>query len=119
MRTSEERIALLYERARALRRREDEKRLILTGGASGTLLAVLLAVMLHLDLRSGGMAGNQFTGASLLGESAGGYVLVAVIAFVVAVVITVLCLRSRVRQAERRDALKESQDEERDRLNQG
>ena len=119
MRTSEERIALLYERATVLRRREDEKRLILTGGASGTLLAVLLTVMLHLDLRSGGTAGNQFTGASLLGESAGGYVLVAVIAFVVAVVSTVLCLRSRVRQAERRDAPKENPDEERDRLNQG
>ena len=38
---------------------------------------------------------GQFTGASMLSESAGGYVLIAVIAFFAGVIITAVLLRSR------------------------
>jgi len=41
----------------------------------------------------GTFAGAGFTGASLLDESAGGYVLVGVVSFILAVVLTVICIK--------------------------
>ena len=42
-------------------------------------------------------------GAMLLREDAGGYVLVAVVSFAAAVVITALCIRLRIRENQRKD----------------
>ena len=42
-------------------------------------------------------------GAMLLREDAGGYVLVAVVSFAAAVVITALCIRLRIRENQKKD----------------
>ena len=42
-------------------------------------------------------------GAMLLREDAGGYVLVAVVSFAAAVVITALCFRLRIREKQKKD----------------
>ena len=79
MRTDTERIVLLHARAQRL---EDQKKMRIWGSVSLCLFAVLLAALVQTDV-------------PFLGESAGGYVLVAVISFVAAVCITAYCIRRR------------------------
>ena len=95
MRTDMERIALLHERARELRRQKDKRMLVLTGTASLCLLALLLAGMAKTVHISEHYAEGGFSGASMFGDGAGGYVLVAVIAFVAAVAVTLVCMHLR------------------------
>ncbi len=92
MRTDEERIRLLHFRARKL---EDRKKARIWGSLSLCLLGALLSAIVTIDVPFQPITGSGFAASSLLGESAGGYVLVAVISFVLAVCITVWCLRKR------------------------
>ena len=92
MRTDEERIAILHKRAEKL---EAQKKMCLGGSASGALLILLLAVIVKIDVPLQSILDGSMAGSSLLGESAGGYVLVAVVSFAAAVCITVYCLRKR------------------------
>ena len=67
------------------------------GALSGALVVCLIVVMyqvtnVHQTLMTGGG-----TGSSLLSESAGGYVLIAVIAFFTGAIITALAIRYRKR----------------------
>lgn len=92
MRTDEERIALLHQRAQKLK---DQKMLRIWGSVSVCLFACLLTAIVQIDIPFQSITNSGFVGSSLLGESAGGYVLVAVMSFVAAVCITVYCLRRR------------------------
>ena len=92
MRTDEERIAILHKRAEKL---EAQKKMRLWGSASGALLILLLAVIVKIDVPLQSILDGSMACSSLLGESAGGYVLVAVVSFAAAVCITVYCLRKR------------------------
>lgn len=95
MRTAEERIKLLHERAGSLKRQSDRK-IVKTLGATSTFLCVLLAVFIvRLTGMAHSMGSGGFAGASLLSESAGGYVLVAVVSFAAAVLVTVWCIKKR------------------------
>ncbi len=95
MKTETERIEELHKRARKLRREQDKRGLMLSGGASALLTVLLIAVMLRTDRVYQSITGSGFAGASLLSESAGGYVLAAVIAFFVGVILTVVIYKSR------------------------
>ncbi len=92
MRTDKERILLLHKRARKLK---DQNMLKIWGSVSAGLLAVLLAVIVEIDVPLQSVLSSGYAGSSLLGESAGGYVLVAVISFIAAVCLTVYCIRKR------------------------
>lgn len=92
MRADTERIALLHSRAQRLK---DQKMLRVWGSVSVCLFAALLAAIVKVDIPFQSITNGGFTGSSLLGESAGGYVLVAVISFIAAVCITVYCIRKR------------------------
>ncbi len=86
-------ITAMHERARLLRRARDKTVNTVLGAASFLMLA---GIVVLASLSGGGLhpVGNTgHAGSSLLYEGAGGYVLVAVISFMVAVVITVLCMR--------------------------
>lgn len=89
-----ERVAQVKERAMRIRRKK-EKRAI--RGLSTLCLALCCCLVGVLGEVSGGFSSaaevQGMTGATLLSESAGGYVLVAVISFLVAVVFTLLCVR--------------------------
>ena len=98
MKTEAERINDLHKRARKLRRQRDRRGLMLTGGASAVLAVLLIAVMLRTDKIYQSITGSGFAGASLLSESAGGYVLAAVIAFFAGVIITAVIYRHRKRK---------------------
>ena len=98
MRTTEERITLLHERARRLRKAREKRLLAASGGASLFLFAAFVRALYGLQLPSSG-AGSGFAGSSLLGDAAGGYVLVAVLFFMTGVAVTVIINR-RVRKKE-------------------
>ena len=93
MRTDEERIMLLHARANYLKRQRDKTVLTILGGLSAGLLACVLTVTLHLSTAAHSFVGDSMAGASILGQSVGGYVLVAVLSFSLAVIITVLCIQ--------------------------
>lgn len=95
MKTEKERINELHKKVRELRKKQDRRRLMLSGGASTVLAVLLLAVMLRIDKFYGSITGSQFAGSSLLSENAGGYVLAAVIAFFAGVILTAVIYRYR------------------------
>ena len=65
------------------------------GTVSALLLVALVGALSTLESVRHNISSDSFYGTSMLGESAGGYILVAVITFIIAVVITVLCIRLR------------------------
>ena len=93
MKTAEERVSSLHRRMDTMRRKQEHRKT----GVIGTLNIGLTACLLFLLFGEGtahfGGAAGMYSGASLLFEGAGGYVLVAVIAFTAAVITTVLCIR--------------------------
>ena len=91
MRSTQERIARLHARAKELERARDKRRLYLLGGASSALLIALVSLVSWFSGRVTGRV-EGFTASSLLGESAGGYVLTAVVAFMIGTVVTVLLI---------------------------
>ena len=90
MRNNEERICRLHERAKQLRKERDKRTLILSGGISTVLFLALIASIGIFRSHLIGNTDGIFTGASLLSDSVGGYVLVGIIAFMLGVSITVM-----------------------------
>ena len=97
MRSNEERIRLMHQRAAGIQREKDRGRLITAGVISTALFVVLLSLTIYLQGLTGYL-GGQFTASSLLSDSAGGYVLVAVIFFMLGVLISVILIRYQRRK---------------------
>ena len=110
MRSVEEIRQAVHVRAGELRHRQVCRQLLLSGGACGVLSVTLLTLIGTFgDLWHRPLAQN-YTGTSLLGDSAGGYVIVAVAAFMLGVVITVILKRQQQNKTTReqdRDARKD------------
>lgn len=95
MHNAEERTAMVMDRVRALERRRARWE---NAGLSALSVLALLTVVTLLGQLGGGGRGTISEGmaaSSLLADSAGGYVLTAVIAFMAGVIITV-ALRNRL-----------------------
>ena len=96
------RVALVKQRVQENTRRRQWREAI-------SLSAVCMLLCAVLTQAVGTVAGPGQTaawgafGAMLLREDAGGYVLVAVVSFAAAVVITVLCFRLRNRENQKKD----------------
>lgn len=97
MRTTEEKLTRMHRRAAEIRRKEDRSRLRVWGTLSGGLMFCLVVAVHRLGSMHHEMLTGQSTGSSLLDDSAGGYVLAAVIAFVAGVIITAAIYRNRNR----------------------
>jgi membrane protein implicated in regulation of membrane protease activity len=95
MRTAQERVEALHLRAARLRRRREDAALARLGSACGALLIVLTGLIFGAGRSHTGVSPGAFTGATMLFASAGGYVLVAVIAFAVGAVVTAVLLHRR------------------------
>ena len=91
--TTQERIASLHERANVIKRRREERFLRVWGGLSAGLAGALMIAVCVLIRTPHSVLNGTLTGTSMLSDSAGGYVLVGVISFVLAVFITVVCMR--------------------------
>ena len=91
MRSTEQRIAVMHRRARELKRRRDGTALIMYGSSCAVLFAALVCMIGQFAGET--VTAGLYTGASLLDVSAGGYVLVAVIAFMLGVIITAFLIK--------------------------
>ena len=87
-----ERVRRAKRAARQLARRQEQKAMRRLGTLCIVLALALTGVLTHFAGSIPGTVQGTY-GATLLADSAGGYVLVGVAAFVAAVVLTVVCMR--------------------------
>ena len=98
MKTTGELALAVHARAAALKQGRERAGLIFAGGVSTVLGAVLIPLIgVSGGLRHGVRVVDE-AGTALLVESAGGYVLTAVIAFMVGVIVTTACVRRKKRR---------------------
>ena len=96
------RVALVKQRVRENTRRR-QRREVISLSAACILLCAALMQTAGTVIAPGQTAAWGVFGAMLLREDAGGYVLVAVVSFAAAVVITALCFRLRSKENRRKD----------------
>ena len=97
------RVALVKQRVRENTRRRQRCGIYGLSTACMLLFAVLMQAADALIAPGQAAAWGSF-GAMLLREDAGGYVLVAVVSFAAAVVITALCFRLKIREKQKKGA---------------
>ena len=95
------RVALVKQRVRENTRRRQRRGIYGLSAACMLLFAVLMQAADALIAPGQTAAWGSF-GAMLLREDAGGYVLVAVVSFAAAAVITALCIRLRIRENQKK-----------------
>ena len=95
------RVALVKQRVRENNRRKRQRGIYGLSAACMLLFAVLTQAA-NTVIGPGQTAAWGVFGAMLLREDAGGYVLVAVVSFAAAVVITALCFRLRNRENQKK-----------------
>ena len=108
MRSNEQRLQSMHERAETLRKRAEKAYLRVSGTASALLAAFLIFLAAASPRKAGGTGNVTFAGASMLSDGVGGYVLVGVLSFFAAVFITVACIRHRSRSGTKSGPGKES-----------
>ena len=96
------RVALVKQRVRENTRRR-QRREVISLSAACILLCAALMQTAGTVVGPGQTAAWGSFGTMLLREDAGGYVLVAVVSFAAAVVITALCFRLRSKENRRKD----------------
>ena len=96
------RVALVKQRVRENTRRRQRREAISLSAFCLMLFTALAGAADALIVRGQTAAWGAF-GAMLLREDAGGYVLVGVVCFAAAVVITALCFRLRNRENQKKD----------------
>lgn len=89
---SEERIKELHKRM-AKRHRNKIERQTFMYGASSTILCICLILAILTDGNHAGTIAVTYSGASMLFDNAGGYVLTALAAFLLGVIITLIIRR--------------------------
>ena len=94
MRSNEERIEALHTRISAMQRAR-ERRKTSAFGAAGVVLTVCLLFMVFGGGTHPGGAAGVYSGATMLFEGAGPYVLIALAAFMAGVIVTAALIRSR------------------------
>ena len=95
MRSNEERINLMHRRAEELQKKR-EKMILVGMGTVSAFLGIILIVFTGYSIGAlGAVTDAAMAGTSMLADSAGGYVLVAVTAFFAAVLATEFCLKHR------------------------
>ncbi len=98
MKSNEERIELMHKKAKKLQY-ERNRRLMIGSAIVGVMLfAVLIVSSVVFNVQIEGTAETTFAASSLFSYSLGGYVMVAVIAFMIGVVITVIIKRHTKRK---------------------
>ena len=96
------RVALVKKRRHEYARRKQQREICGLSAACMLLFAALMQTA-GTVVAPGQTAAWGVFGAMLLREDAGGYVLVAVVSFAAAVVITALCFRLRSKENRRKD----------------
>ena len=95
MKTQEERIKRLHERAHEIKKRDDKIKISGLGAFCMGIFVLLTTCIVGASRTFHSTVGIRMQGASLLSESTGGYVLVAVLAFYAGIIITAIIIRQR------------------------
>ena len=111
MKTTEERVQEVFRRVQSERTRRFRRTNLILSFCSGVSCVILLASLWLITEDRGPVASSGYYGSSLLIGSAGGYVLVAVVAFVAAVSLTMLYVRLREHEKQK-DLRKKETDQE-------
>ena len=93
--TQEQRLKMMHKRAMELRKQRERRTTALLSVSSLMVMAGLFSIMAKINVSQQIIDNNGYTGSSLLASEAGGYVLVGVLSFAEAVVITVICMKLR------------------------
>lgn len=97
MHTTSERVEIVKHRVSILRRRKENRMFgILSALCMVLTVALVTTIGTVADTTGLGMVPG-LTGSIMRFDSAGGYVLVGLLAFIVAVVVTVLCMRHKAK----------------------
>lgn len=107
MRTNEERIQALHARICALRRMRERRKTAALGAGCGVLSVCLLFMVFGGGTHPGGAAG-LYSGATMLFEGAGPYVLIALAAFMAGVIVSAALIRNRKQETGRNYESRES-----------
>ena len=84
----------INKRSAILKEKKKQKKYVARYSAASTaVFGLLVAVMLGLDVFGPAELDDSVFGSFLLSKEAGGYVLVGVVCFVIAVVVTLYCVR--------------------------
>ena len=97
MMTNEERIQVLHARVATLQQQRERQKTGAIGATSVVLTVCLLFMVFNGGIHPGGTVG-LYSGATMLFEGAGPYVLLAVVAFMAGVIVTVALIRSRKKE---------------------
>ena len=95
MRSSEERLMKMHERAADIKQRKYRTGTRMLGAVSAGLMACLVIMIQQVHSLHHGVMDNFSTGSSLLSDSVGGYVLIAVVVFFMGAILTVVIMRKR------------------------
>ena len=93
--TTEEALAEIMHRKDQIVLRRNRRSCRVLSGAAGTLTLLLVLVITLMPGRTGSAFTETLYGSFLLSAESGGYVLAAVIAFALGVVVTLLCMKYR------------------------
>ena len=107
MMTNEERIQALHARVAAMERTRERRKTGAIGAASAVLTVCLLFMVFGGGMHPGGAAG-LYSGATMLFEGAGPYVLIAIVAFMAGVIVTAVLIRNRKKETDRSKEGRES-----------
>ena len=105
---TERRVALVKQRVRENTRRRQRHEAISLSAACMLLFAVLMQAADALIAPGQAAAWGSF-GTMLLREDAGGYVLVAVVSFAAAVVLTICCVRLHEHEKRKRKTMQKEE----------
>ena len=97
MKSYEQRIMLMHKRAEGIQRQRDKMMITISGICSAAMMLFLVCFISLMDGSLHTVSEAGFSGNSMLADSAGGYVLVGVIAFIVAVVFTLACWKVKAK----------------------
>lgn len=95
--SSEERVSSLHMRMNALKERQERRRTAALGTGCSFLAVCLILLICTEDTGSAGGTAGLYSGATMMFENAGGYVAIAVTAFMAGVVITAALIRKKNR----------------------
>ena len=101
--TTEEALAEIMHRKDQIVLRRNRRSCRVLSGAAGTLTLLLVLVITLMPGRTGSAFTETLYGSFLLSAESGGYVLAAVVAFVLGVAVTLLCLKRRNREPHEKD----------------
>ena len=96
--TADERVESLHTRMEAMKRVRERRKTGLIGAASAALALCLIFLVFSAGGSHIGGSAGMYSGSMMLFEGAGGYVLIALVAFMAGVLITALLIKKKNRK---------------------